>query len=90
MTQDTIRDRLVAARALIDTPEKWTQGISYKSNAAGDPTWSTSSSTVLLRDWSDHRSKRRSRIGRGRLVPGAGHRQLQQRMLRLRRVRDLE
>ena len=26
MTQDTIKDRLRAARALIDQPEKWTQG----------------------------------------------------------------
>ena len=26
MTQDTIQDRLRAARALIDQPEKWTQG----------------------------------------------------------------
>ena len=26
MTQDTIKDRLRAARALIDKPEKWTQG----------------------------------------------------------------
>ena len=27
MTQDTIKDRLQAARALIDQPEKWTQGV---------------------------------------------------------------
>ena len=26
MTLDTIKDRLRAARALIDQPEKWTQG----------------------------------------------------------------
>ena len=34
MTQDTIKQRLSAARALIDQPEKWTQG-AFQRNARG-------------------------------------------------------
>ena len=34
MNQDTIKQRLIAARALIDTPEKWTKG-AFQRNATG-------------------------------------------------------
>ena len=32
MTQDTIKQRLRAARALIDTPAKWTQGVNARDS----------------------------------------------------------
>ena len=35
MTQDTIKSRLQAARALIDQPEKWTQG-AFRRDAQGN------------------------------------------------------
>ena len=36
MNQDTIKDRLRAARALIDKPEKWTQGSMGRDDAGRD------------------------------------------------------
>ena len=36
MTQDTIKSRLQAARALIDQPEKWTKGANDR-DSKGDP-----------------------------------------------------
>ena len=45
MTQDTIKQQLRAARELIDTPEKWTQG-ALGRNAEGNSAWDDKGNVV--------------------------------------------